>query len=109
MTVVLVEGESDAVAVTTLARRLGMPVPRVLPVGGSKGARRAVEQLVGEQLVGLVDAAERRDFERVQAPVRATAGRGRSAGPHTACARCTTGIPHLTRAARGSDWCHGSP
>ena len=65
MTVVLVEGESDAIAVTTLARRLGMPVPRVLPVGGSKGARRVAEQLTGERLIGLVDAGERRDFERV--------------------------------------------
>lgn len=69
MTIVLVEGDSDAIAVTTLAQRLGMPVPRVLAVGGSKGARRAVEQLGGEsegqRLVGLVDAAERFDFERV--------------------------------------------
>lgn len=69
MTIVLVEGDSDAIAVTTLARRLGMPAPRVLPVGGSKGARRAVEQLGGElegqRLVGLVDVAERFDFERV--------------------------------------------
>lgn len=61
----LVEGESDAIAVTTLARRLGMPVPRVLPVGGSKGARRVADGLLGERLVGLVDAPERRDFERV--------------------------------------------
>lgn len=69
MAVVLVEGESDAIAVTTLAARLGMPAPRVLPVGGSKGARRAAESLAlagrGERLIGLVDAAERRDFERV--------------------------------------------
>ena len=65
MTIVLVEGESDAVAVRTLAWRLGLPEPRVLPVGGSKGARRAAEDLDGQRLLGLVDAAERRDFERV--------------------------------------------
>ncbi|MBX3095018.1 MAG: ATP-dependent endonuclease [Cryobacterium sp.] len=65
MTIVLVEGDSDAVAVTALAGRLGMPLPRVLAVGGSKGARRAVGQLAGQRLVGMVDAAERRDFELV--------------------------------------------
>lgn len=65
MTIVLVEGESDAIAVTTLARRLGLPEPRVLAVGGSKGARRAVAALDGERVVGLVDGPQRRDFERV--------------------------------------------
>ncbi|MDO2935893.1 ATP-dependent endonuclease [Paeniglutamicibacter sulfureus] len=65
MSIVLVEGESDAVAIRTLARRLALPEPRVLPVGGSKGARRAAGELNGQRLVGLVDAAERRDFERV--------------------------------------------
>ncbi|RAX50165.1 ATP-dependent endonuclease [Arthrobacter sp. AQ5-05] len=65
MSIVLVEGESDAVAVKTLAIRLGLPEPRVLPVGGSKGARRAAGRLDGQRLLGLVDAAQRRDFERV--------------------------------------------
>jgi hypothetical protein len=65
MSIVLVEGESDAVAIRILARRLALPEPRVLPVGGSKGARRAAGELNGQRLVGLVDAAERRDFERV--------------------------------------------
>ena len=69
MSIVLVEGESDAVAVKTLARRLGLPEPRVLPVGGSKGARRAAGELDGQRLLGLVDAAQRRDFERVLATV----------------------------------------
>ena len=63
--IVLVEGTSDAVAVTTLAARLGLPPPQVRAVGGSKGARRAALELAGQRLVGLVDAAERRDFERV--------------------------------------------
>jgi len=65
MTVVLVEGESDRIALETLAARMGMPMPDVRVVGGSKGARRAAAELAGVQLVGLVDAGERRDFERV--------------------------------------------
>jgi len=66
---VLVEGDSDAVAVKVLARRLGLPAPRVVPVGGSRGIGRMVARLTGEQLVGLVDAAERNDFESVIARV----------------------------------------
>lgn len=69
MTIVLVEGVSDAIAVRILAERLGMATPRVVPVGGSKGARRAVATFAGERLIGLVDAAERHDFERVLATV----------------------------------------
>lgn len=65
MTVVLVEGVSDAVAVRVIAERLGVAALRVRPVGGSKGVRRAAAELAGERLVGLVDRAERRDFERV--------------------------------------------
>lgn len=65
MTMVLVEGESDRVAVEVLAARLGLDVPRVLAVGGSKGARRAAAEAGDERLLGLVDAAERADFERV--------------------------------------------
>ncbi|MGL3806009.1 ATP-dependent endonuclease [Paeniglutamicibacter sp. R2-26] len=65
MDTVLVEGPSDAIAVQVLAERLGLPAPRVLAVGGSKGVRRAAAALGGQRLVGLVDAAERRDFESV--------------------------------------------
>lgn len=65
MTVLLVEGESDRIALEILAARLGVRMPEVRVVGGSKGARRAVEQLPGERVIGLVDAGERRDFERV--------------------------------------------
>ena len=65
MTVVLVEGESDRIALETLATRMGIRMPEVRVVGGSKGARRAAGELVGVQLVGLVDVGERRDFERV--------------------------------------------
>ena len=65
MTIVLVEGESDATAVRILAARIGLPVPRILVAGGSKGARRVAEAPGGERLVGLVDAAQGRDFESV--------------------------------------------
>ncbi len=65
MTVILVEGESDRLALETIARRLGMPVPHIRAVGGSRGARRAVGALPGERVLGLVDAAERADFARV--------------------------------------------
>ncbi|WP_425840946.1 hypothetical protein [Microbacterium sp. PA5] len=65
MTVILVEGASDAAALEVIARRLRMPTPRILAVGGSKGAHRAVDSLPGERIVGLVDAQERTDFARV--------------------------------------------
>jgi hypothetical protein len=64
MKLVLVEGESDRAALLVLAERLGATV-EVIPVGGSKGVRRAVEQHPEERLIGLVDSNERRDFERV--------------------------------------------
>ncbi len=64
MTVIIVEGESDRVAVRVLAERLGLGAPEVRAVGGSKGARRAAEALKGERLIGLVDRPERADFER---------------------------------------------
>ncbi|MGC5172837.1 ATP-dependent endonuclease [Microbacterium sp. DT81.1] len=65
MIVIVVEGESDRAAVETLGARLGLAMPPVVAVGGSKGARRAAQDLAGARLLGLVDAAERRDFERV--------------------------------------------
>jgi len=69
MTVVLVEGESDRLALQTLAARMGVALPRVIAVGGSKGVRRAVATLGGERLIGLVDAGERADFESALAEV----------------------------------------
>lgn len=65
MTVVLVEGESDRVALVTLAGRMGIGTPSIRVVGGSKGARSAAAELSDEVLVGLVDVGERTDFERV--------------------------------------------
>lgn len=64
MTVILVEGESDRIALATLAARMDVPLPEVLAVGGSKGVGRAVASLAGERILGLVDAGERTDFER---------------------------------------------
>ena len=64
MTLIIVEGESDRVAVEILGSRLGLALPEVRSVGGSKGARRVVAALPGERLIGLVDRPERRDFER---------------------------------------------
>ncbi len=63
--VVLVEGESDRIALMTLAERMGVRMPQVRVVGGSKGARRAAAELAGARLIGLVDDGERADFERV--------------------------------------------
>jgi hypothetical protein len=72
-TVVFVEGESDRVAVEVLARRLGVTHVEVIPVGGSKGIRRALALVSAGpdggatsavRARGLVDAHERRDFER---------------------------------------------
>ena len=39
MTVVLVEGESDRIALETLAARMGTRMPRIRVVGGSKGLK----------------------------------------------------------------------
>jgi hypothetical protein len=64
MTLIIVEGESDRAAVEILGARLGLALPEVRSVGGSKGARRAVASLPGVRLIGLVDRPERRDFER---------------------------------------------
>ncbi|MCR2810590.1 MULTISPECIES: ATP-dependent endonuclease [unclassified Microbacterium] len=65
MAVIIVEGDSDRVAVETIAGRLGLRVPVVVAVGGSKGAARAAAAHADERVIGLVDIAERRDFERV--------------------------------------------
>ena len=64
MTLIIVEGESDRVAVEIIGARLGLALPDVRSVGGSKGARRAVAASSGERVIGLVDRPERHDFER---------------------------------------------
>lgn len=65
MPVVIVEGESDRVALEVLARRSGVQPPTIAVVGGAGGARRAVEGMPGQTVLGLVDANERIQFESV--------------------------------------------
>ncbi|MEU1972247.1 ATP-dependent endonuclease [Microbacterium sp. NPDC019599] len=65
MTVILVEGESDRVALEVLASRVGVDLPRIVTVGGASGARRARAELPDDSILGLVDAGERAQFERV--------------------------------------------
>lgn len=65
MSVIVVEGESDRVALEVLAARMGARLPRIIVLGGATGVRRAVQQLAGEYVVGLVDENERPLFEGV--------------------------------------------
>ena len=65
MTVIIVEGESDRVALETLSRRMGVALPTIVTVGGASGARRAISELPDTSVIGLVDANERAQFERV--------------------------------------------
>jgi predicted kinase len=65
MTVIIVEGESDRIALEVLAARMGVMLPRIAVVGGASGARRAVSGMGDQAILGLVDANERRQFERV--------------------------------------------
>jgi hypothetical protein len=65
MTVIIVEGESDRVALEILSTRMGISLPRIVTVGGASGARRVVSELRDQSTVGLVDANERAQFERV--------------------------------------------
>ncbi|BDV32312.1 ATP-dependent endonuclease [Microbacterium terricola] len=65
MTVIIVEGESDRVVLEVLSTRMGIALGRIVTIGGASGIRRAVSELPGESIVGLVDANERAQFERV--------------------------------------------
>jgi hypothetical protein len=68
-TVVLVEGTSDAIALSTLARRLGRDLRgdgvEVVSIGGAQAVRRAVIAYESTRLVGLCDAREAPEFARV--------------------------------------------
>lgn len=67
---VLVEGESDRVAIETLATRLGRDLDAdgvcAIPMGGVTSVNRFLDVLVptGLQLAGLYDASEQRYIER---------------------------------------------
>ena len=65
MTIIIVEGESDRVVVEVLSARMGIALRRIVAVGGASGARRAISELSDKSIVGLVDANERAQFERV--------------------------------------------
>jgi len=54
---ILVEGESDRVALETLAERLGLPRPDVAVLGGAHSVRSAVA-LTGLDVIALCDEGE---------------------------------------------------
>ena len=63
--IIIVEGESDRVVLEVLSTRMGIALHRIVKAGGASGARRAISELPDESIVGLVDANERGQFERV--------------------------------------------
>ena len=67
MTVVLVEGKTDRLALETVAGRLGLDLDgvEIVPIGGAQAVRRAAAAFDGERLVGLCDYNEERWFTRV--------------------------------------------
>jgi len=65
MTVILVEGESDRIALEVLGSRMSVQLPQVAVVNGASGGRRVAAGLCGEEILGLVDANERGQFEDV--------------------------------------------
>jgi hypothetical protein len=68
VTVVLVEGASDRIAVETLARRRGRDLAAegvsVVAIGGAQAIGRFVSRYEGAALAGLCDAAEEALFRR---------------------------------------------
>lgn len=66
--VVLVEGESDRVAIETLARRRGRDLVAegvaVLAIGGAQAVGRALREWDGARVAGLCDAREAHVFVR---------------------------------------------
>ena len=61
---VFVEGESDRVAVETLARRLGLEGIPVVAIGGAHAIGRYVDHDQGVTVVGLCDVGEEAVFRR---------------------------------------------
>jgi hypothetical protein len=68
VSVVLVEGVSDRIAVETLARRLGRDLARegvsVVPIGGAQAIGRALARYSNTDVAGLCDAGEEEVFRR---------------------------------------------
>ena len=69
LSIVLVEGITDRVALEAVAARLGIDLAAVeiVPIGGAQAIRRAAAEYEGEHVVGLCDAGEERFFRRVLA------------------------------------------
>jgi hypothetical protein len=69
MSVILVEGITDRIALDAAARRLGLDLAadraEIVPIGGAQAVRRAFAEHAGEHVVGLCDAPEERWFRRV--------------------------------------------
>ncbi len=67
MTVVLVEGITDRLALEAVAARLGLDLHgvEIVPIGGAQAVRRAAAEYEGEHVAGLCDAGEERYFRRV--------------------------------------------
>jgi hypothetical protein len=67
MSVVLVEGITDRLALEATARRLGHDLAgvEIVPIGGAQAIRRAHTGYERERVVGLCDAGEERYFRRV--------------------------------------------
>jgi hypothetical protein len=77
--VILVEGESDRIAIETLAGRRGRDLPAegvaVIAIGGAQAVERALRGLDDVRVAGLYDVAEERDvLRRVERAGRATDG-----------------------------------
>jgi hypothetical protein len=69
MSVVLVEGITDRIALDAVASRLGRDLGgegvEVVPIGGAQAIRRAAARYEGERVAGMCDAGEERWFRRV--------------------------------------------
>ncbi len=67
MSVVLVEGITDRLALEAVAQRLGLNLDgiEIVPIGGAQAIRRAFAEYEGQPVVGLCDAGEERWFRRV--------------------------------------------
>jgi OLD-like protein len=67
MSVVLVEGVTDRIALEAVARRLDLDLGgiEIVSIGGAQAVRRAFAQHEGEHVVGLCDAGEERWFRSV--------------------------------------------
>jgi hypothetical protein len=67
MSIVLVEGITDRLALEAVARRLELSLRaiEIVPIGGAQAIRRAFAEYEGQRVAGLCDAGEERWFRRV--------------------------------------------